>query len=163
MGRTGRAPGPRPPIQLVVGLLAQPGWREAAAGQSRGQIARLGLQSFADAPLAISRPSRREAIVHHVIALDAECVPDHLGGAVSVVAVDRLLEKVGHGTPHSRGGQLITRALAGPTRSSIGSRCHGNSPCADAVPFELRQLGDVGGDAPSLTAVSNLLPERGVA
>ena len=32
--------------------------------------------------------------------------------AGSVVAVDRLLEKVGHGTPHSRGDQLITRALA---------------------------------------------------
>jgi hypothetical protein len=34
MGRTGRAPGPRPPIQLVVGLFARPGWREAALGQS---------------------------------------------------------------------------------------------------------------------------------
>ena len=34
MGRTGRAPGPRPPIQLVVGLFARPGWREAALGRS---------------------------------------------------------------------------------------------------------------------------------
>ena len=59
--------------------------------RSRGEIARLGLEPLADvagAPLAIGRPSRREAVVHHVVALDAERVPDHLGGAVSVVAVD---------------------------------------------------------------------------
>ena len=47
--------------------------------------------------------------------LDAERILDDPGGSVAVVAVDRLLDKVGHGTPHSRGGQLITRALAAPT------------------------------------------------
>jgi hypothetical protein len=34
--------------------------------------------------------------------LDAERILDDPGGSVAVVAVDRLLEKVGHGTPHSR-------------------------------------------------------------
>jgi len=53
---------------------------------------------------------------HHVVALDAERVSDDPGGAVGVVAVDRLLEKVGHGTPHSRSGQLITRAPTTPGR-----------------------------------------------
>ena len=35
-----------------------------------------------------------KAVVHHVVALDAERVLDELGGAV---AVDRLLEKIDHG------------------------------------------------------------------
>jgi hypothetical protein len=51
--------------------------------------------------------------------LDAERILDDPGGSVAVVAVDRLLEKVGHGTPHSRGDQFITRALAA---SDIGQK-----------------------------------------
>jgi hypothetical protein len=39
------------------------------------------------APLTIDRPFRRKAVVHYVVALDAERVLDHLGGAVSVIAV----------------------------------------------------------------------------
>jgi hypothetical protein len=42
----------------------------------------------------IGRPVFREAVVHHVVALDAERVLDELGGAVTIVAVDRLLEEV---------------------------------------------------------------------
>jgi hypothetical protein len=34
----------------------------------------------------------RKAVVDHVIPLDAERVLDELGGAVAVVAVDRLLK-----------------------------------------------------------------------
>ena len=62
---------------------------------------------------------RRSRVMFAVWAspLDAERILDDLGGSVGVVAVDRLLEKVGHGTPHSRGGQLITRALAAPTNA----------------------------------------------
>jgi len=51
----------------------------------------------AGALLAISGPLFREAVVSHVVALDAERVPNDLGGEVAVVAVDRLLDKVGHG------------------------------------------------------------------
>ena len=40
------------------------------------------------APLAISRPVLREAVVDDVLALDAEGVLNHLGRAVGVVAVD---------------------------------------------------------------------------
>ena len=71
--------------------------RAAGSGgvRSRGQIPRLGLEPLADvtgAALAISRPSRREAVVYHVIALDAERVSNDPGRLVRVVAVDRLLE-----------------------------------------------------------------------
>jgi hypothetical protein len=57
---------------------------------SRREIAGLDSQPLADdarTPLAISRPSRREAIVDDVVALDAERVLDDPGGAISVVAV----------------------------------------------------------------------------
>ena len=47
-----------------------------------------------------SRSAGQSFGVDDVIALDAERVPDDPGGAVSVVAVDRLCEKVGHATPH---------------------------------------------------------------
>ena len=46
-----------------------------------------GLQPLADvagAPLTIGRPVLREAVVHDVVALDAEGVLDDLGGVVSV-------------------------------------------------------------------------------
>jgi hypothetical protein len=46
--------------------------------------------------LVISGPLLREAVVGNVVAIDAECVSDNLGGEVAVVAVDRLLDKVGH-------------------------------------------------------------------
>jgi hypothetical protein len=62
---------------------------------SRREIAGLGLEPLSDvtgALLTVGWPSRREAVVHHVIALDAERVPDHLGRSVGVVAVDRLLQ-----------------------------------------------------------------------
>ena len=65
--------------------------------RSSDQIARLGLQPVADdagALLAISRPLLREAVVGHVVILDAERVPDNLGGPVAVIAVDRLLALV---------------------------------------------------------------------
>jgi len=53
------------------------------------------LQPIADdecALLVTSGPLLREAVVGHVIALNAECVPNNLGGEVAVVAVDRLLD-----------------------------------------------------------------------
>jgi hypothetical protein len=62
-------------------------------------LTRLGRQPFANdasAALAIVRPTLREAIVDDVVALDAERVVDDPGGAVAIVAVDRLLENVGH-------------------------------------------------------------------
>ena len=48
----------------------------------------------------IGRPFLREAVVDHVIALDAERVLNDPGGVVAVVAVDSLVEKIGHSTPH---------------------------------------------------------------
>ena len=70
------------------------------AGIALGQIPRLGLEPLADVPgalLAISRPVLRETVVDDVVALDTERVLDELGGAISVIAVDRLLEQIGHG------------------------------------------------------------------
>jgi hypothetical protein len=61
---------------------------------SRGLIPRLGLQPLADVPgalLTIGWPFLRKAVVNHVIALDAERVLNDPGGAVAVVAVDRLV------------------------------------------------------------------------
>jgi hypothetical protein len=73
-------------------------------GRSRGQVAGFGLQPLADvpgAPLTIGRPFLREAIVDDIVPLDTERVLDDLGGAVAVVSVDRLCEKIGHGgTPY---------------------------------------------------------------
>jgi hypothetical protein len=48
--------------------------------------------------------------------LDAGRVLDDPGGSIAVVAVDRLLEKVGHGTPHSRrrGWSQHFKSLLGP-------------------------------------------------
>jgi hypothetical protein len=43
----------------------------------------------------VSGPLFREAVVGNVVAIDAECVSDNLGGKVAVVAVDRLLKKIG--------------------------------------------------------------------
>jgi hypothetical protein len=83
---------------------------------SRGQITRLGLQPLADvtgAPLAIVRPSHWEAIVHHVVGLDAERVSNDLGGSVRVVAVDRLrLRRLVGGSPQDA-----------PRRASGGRWC----------------------------------------
>jgi hypothetical protein len=58
------------------------------------------MQPFTDdisALLAISWPFLREAVAGHVVAFEAKRVPDNLGGAVAVVAVDCLLKKVRHG------------------------------------------------------------------
>jgi hypothetical protein len=55
---------------------------------------RLGLQPFADvpgAPLTIGRPVLGEAVVDDIASLDTERVLDDLGGAVTIVAVDRSL------------------------------------------------------------------------
>jgi hypothetical protein len=41
-------------------------------------------------------PCRREAVVDHVIALDAGRVLNDPGRSVRIVAVDRLLEKIAH-------------------------------------------------------------------
>ena len=46
---------------------------------SRREIAGLGLEPLSDvtgALLTVGWPSRREAVIHHVIALDPERVPD---------------------------------------------------------------------------------------
>jgi hypothetical protein len=54
-----------------------------------GQIARLGLQPFADnarALLSIFWPRCREAVIHHTVGLDAKRVPNDLGATVAVVA-----------------------------------------------------------------------------
>ena len=45
------------------------------------------------AQLVIGWPLFREAVVGHVVAFDAECVPNNLGGVVAVVAVDRLFKE----------------------------------------------------------------------
>ena len=81
-------------------LCGPPGPYFASAGsgedRSRREIAGLGLEPLADvtgAPLAVSRPSRREAIVDDVVALDAERVSNDPGRLVRVVAVDRLLRR----------------------------------------------------------------------
>jgi len=61
----------------------------SGADRSRREIAGLGLEPLADvtgAPLAVSRPSRREAIVDDVVALDAERVSNDPGRLVRVVA-----------------------------------------------------------------------------
>ena len=55
-------------------------------------------------------------------AAGGERVLGELGGLIGVV-VDRLLENIVHGTPHSRGGQLSTRVLAAPARPCVPSRC----------------------------------------
>src|SRR6185312_11860696 len=47
--------------------------------------------------LAIGRPGLWEAVLRHVVGFDAERVLDDLGGAVAVVAADRLFEQIGHG------------------------------------------------------------------
>src|SRR4029077_5560286 len=63
---------------------ASAGRREAAAGQSRGQITRLGFEPLADdagAPFSIFRPVLREAIVDDVVALDAARALHHFGAA----------------------------------------------------------------------------------
>jgi hypothetical protein len=55
------------------------------------------MQPFTDdisALLAISWPFLREAVAGHVVAFDTERVPDDLGGAVAVVAIDCLLKRV---------------------------------------------------------------------
>jgi hypothetical protein len=65
--------------------------------RSSGQKARLGLQPLADdggARFAISGPDLWEGVVHDLIALDAERVLDDLGGAVTVVAADGLIEQL---------------------------------------------------------------------
>jgi hypothetical protein len=65
--------------------------------QSRGQIARLGLQPLADVPgalVAIGRLFLREAVVHHVIAFDAERILDNPGGAIGVITVDSFVENI---------------------------------------------------------------------
>jgi hypothetical protein len=57
------------------------------------------MQPFTDdisALLAISWPFLREAAAGHVVAFDTERVPDDLGGAVAVVAIDCLFKKVRH-------------------------------------------------------------------
>jgi len=67
---------------------------------SSGQELGLGLRPVANDPsahLAISRPHFREAVVGHVVALDAERVLNDLRCPVAVVAVDCLFEKIGHG------------------------------------------------------------------
>ena len=45
--------------------------------------------------LAVSWPLFRETVVGHIVALNAECVPNNLGCEIAVVAVDRLLKKIG--------------------------------------------------------------------
>jgi hypothetical protein len=71
-------------------------------------------RSAADVPgaaLTVGRPFLREAVVHDIVALDAEHVLDELGDVVGVVAVDRLLEKIGHAVRLTHAGdQPITRA-----------------------------------------------------
>jgi len=97
---------------------------ERRAGQS-GQELGLLLQPFADDPsthLEISRPRLREAVVGHVIALDAERVLDHLGGAVAVIAIDGFFEKIGHVTPHSQVTAL--RGPGHPIRYTVMVRGH---------------------------------------
>ena len=65
------------------------------------------LQPIADdesALFAISGPLFRETVVGHIVALNAECVPDNLGGKVAIVAVDRLLDEVSNAcTPRMMG------------------------------------------------------------
>jgi hypothetical protein len=101
---------------------------------------------------------------------------------VAVIAIDRLFEKIGHGTPHSRSDQPISRAPVAPTRPAplagqrltlptvpppqLGGpapgrgRPAGSFWCLTACAAQLRQLGDVGGDAPCLVAGSSLAAAR---
>jgi len=77
--------------------------------------ASLRLQPFTDdvsTLLAISWPFLREAVVGDVVALDAERVPDNLGCAVAVIAVDCLLKKVrlGYTSPLSIGARSLPRS-----------------------------------------------------
>jgi hypothetical protein len=61
------------------------------------------LQPSADdgsALLVVGRPGLREAVVDNVVALDAERVLNDLGGAVGVVAVNRLFDQIGRCTPY---------------------------------------------------------------
>ena len=63
------------------------------------QIARFGFEPLVDvtgALLTVGRPGRREAVVGHIVALDAESLSNDLGGAVRIVAVDRLCQKIAH-------------------------------------------------------------------
>jgi hypothetical protein len=82
--------------------------------------------------LAISWPFLREAVAGHVVAFEAKRVPDNLGGAVAVVAVDCLLKKVRHGYASS----LSIRARRFLPQSSSASRVtaggleFGNGPLA---------------------------------
>jgi hypothetical protein len=69
----------------------------SGGGRSRAEITRLGLEPLADvtgAPLAVAGPVLRETVVHDVVPLDAEGVPNDPGRLVRVVAVDRLRQKV---------------------------------------------------------------------
>jgi hypothetical protein len=100
--------------------------RRAAGTLSRGQIPRLGLQPLADVTgtlLTIGWPFLREAVVDHVVALDAERVSNDPGRTVAVVAVDRLLEKIAHGTPHYMPRKISVRRLfaeSGPAAYAAG-------------------------------------------
>jgi len=70
----------------------------------------LGLEPITDdasAHLAIFWPLFREAVVGNVVALDAERVPNDLGGEVAVVAVDRLLDEVSHARTPSHDGWVL--------------------------------------------------------
>jgi hypothetical protein len=65
--------------------------------RTSGQITCLRLQPVTDdggALFAICRPSFREGVVHYIIAFDTECALDDLGGAVTVVAADGLIEQL---------------------------------------------------------------------
>jgi hypothetical protein len=54
-----------------------------------------------------------QILVRNVISFDTQCVSDDLGGSVAVVAVDCLLQKIGHVTPHTIFGSLA--ALGRPS------------------------------------------------
>ena len=92
--------------------------------QSR-QEARLGLQpltDYAGTSFTIGRPSLRKNVIDDAIRFDAERVLNDLGSAVSVVAVDRLLEKIAHGV------RLHLSCFSSQSRLSRRAACSNRIP-----------------------------------
>jgi len=79
------------------------------------QKPRLSLQPLSDDPrpqLAFGWPLFRKAVIHNVVALDAERALYDSGGLLTVAAIDRLLEQITH-LPHSSSASRLTAGAAG--------------------------------------------------